>query len=242
MAAPAAVQGLSTSDLEHIRDALASGRKPKVIFTEAAGQIAGQSGQVIQLTDPDVSEEWVVVRFGRDELPFSPGDLAVPPRGMAPRRPDARPEPKSEPKAAPEFKLGTVVPIQEKRVGPLPAPPSAPATAPATAASNGTATNGAAAKPGKAPKAPASLTVTLAYADREWTVSAQQGTKSLAKPYVIKPTEALQMVALLDVPGVHQAVENIIAAERAEAEVRAQRLRVELAEIESRLTELTNRG
>jgi hypothetical protein len=226
MAAPAAVQGLSTSDLEHIRDALASGRKPKVIFTEAAGQIAGQTGQVIQLTDPDVSDEWVVVRFGRDELPFSPGDLAVPPRGMAPRRPDARPEPKPEPKPAPEFKLGTVVPIQEKRVEPVPAP-AAPAPN---------------VKPGKAPKAPASLTVTLAYADREWTVSAQQGTKSLAKPYVIKPTEALQMVALLDVPGVHQAVENIIAAERAEAEVRAQRLRAELAEIESRLTELTNRG
>jgi len=235
MAAPAAVHGLSTSDLEHIRDALASGRKPKVVFTEAAGQIAGQSGQVIQLTDPDVSEEWVVVRFGRDELPFSPGDLVVPPRGMAPRRPDARPDPRSEPKLepkAPEFKLGTVVPIQEKRVAPVPAPPSAPATP---------APNGAP-KPGKAPKAPASLTVTLAYADREWTVSAQQGTKALAKPYVIKPTEALQMVALLDVPGVHQAVENIIAAERAEAEVRAQRLRAELAEIESRLTELTNRG
>jgi hypothetical protein len=227
MAAPAAVQGLSTSDLEHIRDALASGRKPKVVFTEAAGQIAGQFGQVVQLTDPDVSEEWVVVRFGKDELPFSPIDLAVPPKTLTQRRP--------EPKPAPEFKVAAVVPTQEKRTEPVAAPaaPPSPAPAPVGAAPS--------AKPGKAPKAPASLTVTLAYADREWTVAAQQGTKALAKPYVIKPTEALQMVALLDVPGVHQAVENIIAAERAEAEQRAQRLRTELAEIESRLTELTNR-
>jgi hypothetical protein len=60
----------------------------------------------------------------------------------------------------------------------------------------------------------------------------------LAKPYVIKPTEALRMVALVDVPGVHEAVEAIIAAERAEAEGRAVRLREELAELESRLQEL----
>ena len=49
------------------------------------------------------------------------------------------------------------------------------------------------------------------------------------------------MVALLDVPGVHEAVEGIIAAERADAEARAQRLRAELAEIESRLSELSHR-
>jgi hypothetical protein len=92
------------------------------------------------------------------------------------------------------------------------------------------------------PKAPASLTVTLSYADREWTVSASLGTRTLAKPYLIKPTEALRMVALVDVPGVHEAVESIIVAERAEAESRAARLRTELAEIETRLAELAGRS
>ncbi|GAB3839798.1 hypothetical protein GCM10027610_046250 [Dactylosporangium cerinum] len=72
VAARTAAGGLSTVELEQIRDTLAAGRKPKVVFTEAAGQIAGQLGQVVQLTDPELSEEWVVVRFGRDELPFSP--------------------------------------------------------------------------------------------------------------------------------------------------------------------------
>jgi len=87
-------------------------------------------------------------------------------------------------------------------------------------------------------KAPPSLTVTLSYTDGEWFVGAQQGSKSLAKPYVIKAGEALRMVGLLDVPGVHEAVEQIIAAERSEANAQAQRLRAELAEIEARLADL----
>ena len=77
----AADQGLSDDEVRGIREALAAGRKPKVMFTAAAGQIAGQLGQVVELTDPSVSDEFVVVRFGRDELPFSPADVAMAPRG-----------------------------------------------------------------------------------------------------------------------------------------------------------------
>jgi hypothetical protein len=87
-------------------------------------------------------------------------------------------------------------------------------------------------------KAPAGLTVTLTHADGEWTVAAVQGVKALAKPYVIRPAEALRMVSLVDVPGVQEAVEQIMTAERAEAEHQAERLRAELAEIEARLSEL----
>ena len=85
---------------------------------------------------------------------------------------------------------------------------------------------------------PAGLTVTLSYEDGEWMVAATQGSKTLARPYVVKPAEALRMVALVDVPGVREAVEQILAAERAEAEQQAQRLRAELAEVEARLAEL----
>ncbi len=92
------------------------------------------------------------------------------------------------------------------------------------------------------PKVPAGLTVTLQYAEGEWTVAAQQGSKSLAKPYVVKPAEALRMVALVDVPGVQEAVEQILSAERAEAEQQAEKLRAELAEIEARLAELREAG
>jgi len=83
MAAQTVGRGLSPADLTRIRETLATGRRPKVVFTAAAGQMAGQLGQVVELTDPTGSDEWVVVRFGRDELPFSPADLAVPPKAPA---------------------------------------------------------------------------------------------------------------------------------------------------------------
>ncbi|MEU4553652.1 hypothetical protein EV382_1781 [Micromonospora violae] len=219
-------QGLSTSEVQSIREALAAGRKPRVVFTAAAGQIAGQVGQVIELTDPEVSDEFVVVRFGRDELPFSPADLAVAPKGAGRRVVEPKPEPEPEPPAvaAPEFVLDTPrVPAQrqeEPKVEQTEKPPARRAV-----------------KAVK-PKGPAGLTVTLAYADGEWTVAAQQGSKALAKPYVVKPAEALKMVALVDVPGVQEAVEQILGTERAEAEQQAEKLRAELAEIEARLAEL----
>ncbi|MEV4131974.1 hypothetical protein AB0J72_07390 [Dactylosporangium sp. NPDC049742] len=277
VAARTAAGGLSTVELEQIRDTLAAGRKPKVVFTEAAGQIAGQLGQVVQLTDPELSEEWVVVRFGRDELPFSPADLKIAPKAAPARRTPIVPAPREESSVsapAVEQPTDSAVPGSD-----APADPAAVTaeTAAADGAGDGVKDTSAkdtgkdagkdAAKDGtkdsakdrepvekssgvpapratpakKAapkPKAPAGLTVTLAYADGEWTVAANQGAKSLAKPYVIKASEALKMVGMLDVPGVHEAVEEIVSAARAEAESQAERLRAELAEIEARLAEL----
>jgi hypothetical protein len=193
-----------------------------------AGQMAGNAGQVIELTDPAGSDEWIVVRFGRDELPFSPADLAVTGRPAPPRNPAALasvPAPRTV--AAREE-----IPVPARRT-PAPTPPAPPPPAPVAAK---------APKQPRPPKAPAPLVVTLTYTDQRWTVAAHHGSKALAKPYVITPTEALRMVALIEVPGVHDAVASIIAAERVEAENRAQRLRAELAAIESRLAELAARS
>jgi hypothetical protein len=242
-AAGTATPGLSGADVDQIRTALTAGRRPKVVFTPAAGQMAGQTGQVVELTDPAGSDEWIVVRFGSDELPFSPADVALPTRGNSRRT--------GEP-PAPEFRLGDPPRGAKGKARPAPrqanpAPsPAAPAatSAPAAASAKSSApaapgVNGAkAARPAR-PKPPSSLTVTLTYADREWMVAASQGSRTLAKPHVIRPADALRMVALIDVAGVHDAVESIIAAERADAETRARRLREELAEIEARLSELT---
>ncbi|HEV7899637.1 MAG TPA: hypothetical protein VGP31_17525 [Planosporangium sp.] len=259
MTVRAAARGLSTAELEQIRDALAVGRRPKVVFTQSAGQIAGQQGQVVELTDATVSDEWVVVRFGRDELPFSPADLAIAPRGAAPRRPvktaspAEAPGPPLLPPEPPPVKPATAVstPREESTVTrPATSDAQAPVngkSADAVASPDGTAGDVGAqpARQAKAParkvvraKPPATLTVTLSYADGEWMVAAQQGTKALAKPYVIRATEALKMVGMLDVSGVHEAVEEIVSAARAEAEAEAERLRSELAEIEARLAEL----
>ena len=45
------VRGLSATDLDQVRQSLAAGRRPKVVFTPSAGQLAGQRGQVVELTD-----------------------------------------------------------------------------------------------------------------------------------------------------------------------------------------------
>ncbi|MET8149684.1 hypothetical protein ACIBSW_23570 [Actinoplanes sp. NPDC049668] len=230
-AARTGARGLSTDELQTIRDGLAAGRRPRVMFTESAGQIAGQVGQVVALTDPAESDEWVVVRFGRDELPFSPGDLQVAPKGPVKKAAPPVPE---QTRAEPEF-------VMDK---PLPAPPPPAAPAPTPSAATGATAPAPRKAPGRVakPKPPPGLTVTLAYTDGEWTIAANQGTKSLAKPYVVKPSEAMKIVQLVDVPGVQEAVEQIVSAERAEAEQQAERLRAELAEIEARLAELRDAG
>ena len=229
-AARTGVRGLSTDELQVIRDGLAAGRRPRVMFTESAGQIAGQVGQVVALTDPAESDEWVVVRFGRDELPFSPSDLQVAPKGPVKK---AAPPPPQPAKPEPEFVIDKPIPA--------PAAPPAAAEPAASAAPPAPAPRKAPAKAAK-PKPPPGLTVTLAYTDGEWTIAANQGTKALAKPYVVKPAEAMKIVHLVDVPGVQEAVELIVSAERAEVEQQAERLRAELAEIEARLAELRDAG
>jgi hypothetical protein len=238
------VAGLSADEVAGFREQVAAGRKPRVVFTEAAGQVAGQVGQVVGLLDPAESDEFVVVRFGKDELPFSPGDLRVAPRGAAGRKvaaPPAAPAPVPAPALtpSPEFVLDKPAPARPSparppaaRPSPAPPPAAAPAAAPVPAPRKGGPARAA------KPKAPAGLTVTLAYADGEWTVAATQGAKSLARPYVVRPAEALRMVGLVDVPGVREAVEQILAVERAEAQSRAEKLRAELAEVEARLAEL----
>jgi len=231
-AARTGVRGLSTDELQVIRDGLAAGRRPRVMFTESAGQIAGQVGQVVALTDPAESDEWVVVRFGRDELPFSPDDLQVAPKGPVKK---AAPPPPQPVKPVPEFVMDKPVPVPAAAAPPPPAEPAAPAASPAPAPRK------APAKAAK-PKPPPGLTVTLAYTDGEWTIAANQGSKALAKPYVVKPSEAMKIVQLVDVPGVQEAVEQIVSVERAEVEQQAVRLRAELAEMEARLAELRDAG
>jgi hypothetical protein len=121
-------RGLSTSDLDRIRTTLTGGRKPKVVFTEAAGQLAGQQGQVIELTDPAGNDEWVVVRFGRDTLPFAPTDLAIAPKVPAARRGTGRP-----PQVAAQVAAAPAAPAPAPAAAPA-APAPAPAAAPAASA------------------------------------------------------------------------------------------------------------
>ena len=215
-----AFAGLTNDELAGIGESLAAGRKPRVMFTEAAGQIAGQVGQVVSVSSVDGAEAELVVRFAGDELPFTPADVVIAPRGAGRRTP--APTPVVEPAGPP---------------GPELLPPAAPQVPEPRVESVEPVRKAARVAKSKV-KAPAGLTVTVAFAEGEWTVSAMQGSRVLAKPCEIRPAEALQLVSALDVPAVQEAVEQIVTAERVRAQERAARLRAELAEVEAQLAEL----
>jgi hypothetical protein len=212
--------GMSAADLETLRAAVEAGRKPKITFTAAAGQIAGKTGQVMRLEDPNVSEEWVVVRFGKDELPFAPTDLQFPPK-PAPVKVAAQ-------------KVTTIEAPQWTPAAP-PAPEKAPE--PAKAATAVPAAKPAARKSSVVKRSP-ELTITLSCEDGHWTVQAHKGAKALVKSTPVRASEALKMVSLLDAPPVQAVVEEIVEAARVDAEQQAERLRRELAEVEAALADL----
>jgi hypothetical protein len=250
MAVARAKAGLSAVDLETLRTAVAAGRKPKVTFTASAGQIAGRTGQVTRLEDPDAAEEWVVVRFGKDELPFAPMDLKFPdpkPAAKAAQKVEAVKPPQWTPAPPPRAEAAKAAAPADPAESGSSAPstngaaPKAVAGVPAVASGGGASGAGAAPKPAArkaAGKRPPELTVTLSCQDGHWSVQAHRGAKVLVKAVPVRASEALKMVALLDAPPVHAVVEEIVDAARLEAEQQAERLRRELAEVEAALADL----
>src|SRR5262245_43268554 len=90
--------------------------------------MAGNPGHVVELTDPAGSDEWIVVRFGQDELPFSPGDLAVPRRRSAVVAQAVQPvRPRPAPVATAARPRTAVTPGEEAKV-PARRPPTPPRT------------------------------------------------------------------------------------------------------------------
>jgi hypothetical protein len=71
---------LTDDDVAQLRERVASGETPRVVVRVASASVAaGTRGNVVRLGDPNDSE-YVVVRLGRDEVPFAPSELGVPGR------------------------------------------------------------------------------------------------------------------------------------------------------------------
>jgi hypothetical protein len=86
---------------------------------------------------------------------------------------------------------------------------------------------------------PARLTVTLAYANGQWVVEVRRGRALLGSRHLVRSAEALNMLSVLDVPGVHDSVEKALAVDQTEASRQADRMRSELSELEAKLAGLT---
>lgn len=72
--------GLTDDDVRLLRERVAAGEKPRVVIRVASAAVAaGTRGSVVRLGDPKDSE-YVVVRLGKDEVPFAPSELDLPGR------------------------------------------------------------------------------------------------------------------------------------------------------------------
>jgi hypothetical protein len=218
---------LSTADIEHLASVLAQGKRPKVVFTDAAGQVAGRSGKVVELGSPREGD-FVVVAFGSDQLSFAPGELRLPvrgegakakvPRQSGPAGPGLLPEEEPRRAAAEE---------REERVQ--------------VSAAEGESAEKPVRKRAARPKAKdkhAELTVTLTYDEGSWEVAASRGARQVVRPHAVSHAAALAMCQASESDDVRDIVDEVVERIRAEAAEQAEVLRKRLEEAEARLAEL----
>jgi hypothetical protein len=224
---------LSSADIAHLEAVLAQGKKPKVVFTDAAGQVAGRTGKVVAL-DPRGVDDFVQVAFGSDELSFSAQELRLPAPGEGARRaprqrttnaptgPGLLPEePAPTPKTAPDERTPVTAPEA-----------TAPAAEPAPAVKK------KAARPRNAAAKHPELQITLSYEDGEWSVAAARGARTVVKGAKVAHSAALAMCQASGSDEVAEVVAEVVEKIRSEAAEEASRLRRQLEEAEARLAEL----
>jgi hypothetical protein len=224
---------LSDADVTGLRARVQAGEKPRVVVRAASAAVpAGTRGNIVRIGNP-ADGEYVVVRLGKDEVPFAPNELGLPGRTAAP--PAEAPSPRSG--SAPAGAKARTAKTTAARTTPKPPAPAAAAKAPAAAA---------AARPTRVParsKSTASrrtlppLTVTLRFDTGGWTVEAARGSRRLAKASPVRPGAVKAFADLVDEGPVRSALTETVESCRSVVEERAAQLREELHAAEATLKE-----
>ncbi len=219
---------LTNDEVAGLRARLSTGEKPRVIVRAASAAVpAGTRGNVIRMGNPSEGE-FIVVRLGRDEVPFAPAELALSARGKTATATAA--------KSAPAKKTARTSPA--KKAAPEKATAKkTTATKAAVRSSGRTATKKTTSRKGAQP-----LTITLRFNDGRWTVEAQRGSRRLARASTVRPGAVQAFAELVDDDAVREAMETIVASNRTVAEEKAEKLRAELAAAEAALEEYDARG
>ena len=224
---------LNDGDVADLRARLSSGEKPRVVVRTASAAVpAGTRGNVVRIGNPS-DGEFIVVRLGRDEVPFAPNELAAGGRGGRPAK--AAPAP-----AAPAKKAATA-----KRTAP-PAKRVAAERAPAAKkAAPAAAKKPAARRPVKKAaakrKALPPLVVTLRFTDGDWTVEAFRGARRVSKAVFVRPGAVKAFADLVEDGAVREALTETIESCRSVVEERAAALRAELEMAEAALKDYESR-
>jgi len=251
---------LTDAEVAALGSRLKAGEKPRVIVRSASAAVpAGTRGNIIRLGNPK-DGDYVVVRLGRDEVPFAPAELSLSTRGAA-KTSSAPPAPvqkriaaatsrparsatrstakatKSSPARAAKSTPAAARPAATQKA--TPAVPAAPAKSTATragaAAGAGRSTKRAARR-GKG-RSPQPLTVTLRFSDSRWTVEAQRGSRRITKAMPLRPGAVSAFAEHVDEQVVREALVETVESCRAVVEERAALLRAELQAAESSLRE-----
>jgi len=224
-----ALPRLTDAEVDGLRSRVQAGEKPRVVVRAGSAAVpAGTRGNIVRIGKPSEGE-YVVVRLGKDEVPFAPAELAMsgrqgkvaaPPPAPAKQvtgTKKATPAPAKKAAAAPAAKRAAAVPAA-KRVA-------------ATPAKKATKRSSA----GK--RTPPPLVVTLRFNDGSWSVEAARGARRLAKPSGVRPGAVKAFADLLDEEIVREALTETIESCRSVVEERAAALRAELVAAEAALKE-----
>jgi hypothetical protein len=236
------VAGLDAAQLDKLRDAVASGGRPRVQLP-AAQFGAGTTGTVVRIGDPAADgDDYVIVQVKvagvSDELGFAPDELATPTRKRAAKQlpdPASAPAPRAPaPRVAKPAKSAPAKSAPAKAV-PTEAVPAKSAPAKSVAAKSAPAAQ--VRRPARSGRGSApAVTITIASEGSSWTLSAQRGPRTLLRRTPVMPGIVAAISGLLDQPELEGAVADVNDASRAEAEAQAERLRAELAQVEAVLS------
>ena len=223
--APAGPPALTDGDVAELRARLSAGEKPRVVVRTASAAVpSGTRGNVVRIGNPS-DGEFIVVRLGRDEVPFAPSELAVGGRGGRP----------AAAAAAPAKKAAAPTPTPAAKPAPKKAPAKKPAPAPAKKpAPPAGVKKKAAASPAKR-KALPPLVVTLRFTDGDWTVEASRGARRVSKAVSVRPGAVKAFADLVEDGAVREALTETIESCRSVVEERAAALRAELQAAEAAL-------
>jgi hypothetical protein len=229
--APPTPPPLTDAEVDALRGRVQAGEKPRVVVRAASAAVpAGTRGNIVRIGKPSEGE-YVVVRLGKDEVPFAPAELAMSGRqGKVTAAPPPPPKKTAPVKKAPTTQKTSAAkkaPAAKNAPGPrTPAP--AKQAAPAKKTTRRTSATKRTAPP---------LVVTLRFNDGEWTVDAARGARRLAKPSGVRPGAVKAFADLLDEETVRAALTETIESCRSVVEERAAALRAELVAAEAALKE-----
>lgn len=215
-----------------------AGEKPRVIVRAASAAVpAGTRGNVVRVGNPS-DGEFIVVRLGRDEVPFAPSELAISGSGGK-----VAALPSSAPSDKPAGKPAAAKPAASRTTPVRSAKPAASRTVPGRSPDRTPkpVVKATTKRPAVSRRVPAPLTVTLRFAEGLWSVEASRGARRLAKPGPLRPGAVKAFADLVDEPSVRDALTETVESCRAAVEERAAALREQLQAAEVALREYDGR-